>query len=390
MEADRGGRGAAFAVFLLALGSAWGAGNVGGVVTDLGSEFEISLATVGVLSGTLLLGFAVIGTLATPAIAERVGIVRAMALAALLCAAGNVLFAVAPDVALLAGGRAVAGLGLGVAVVVGPVFARATGGLGLVALFGAAIQLGIAGGLGTGAILGDLDVDWRVTFLLSAAVALSPLPFLAGREDVRYEAAGRGGGFVRFAARTPEVWRLGALFVSIFSVPLILGSWLVHYLSVDNGIAPATAGILAFVLFGVSAAAREAGGRLPADRVRPGLVAGGSTFLAALGLVILAVDDSVAFSAVAVLAAGIGFALPYGISLVRAQELWPSEPTEPVALMAIVGTLIPVPLVPLIGSLLDSGDGTGVFLALAAFAAFAGALNLRAPPPHESRRISTG
>jgi hypothetical protein len=78
-----------------------------------------------------------------------------------------------------------------------------------------------------------------------------------------------------------------------------------------------------------------------------------------------------------VLAAGIGFALPYGIAIVQAQRLYPSEPTEPVALVSLVSTVVPVPLVPLIGSLLDDGYGAEVFLALAALVALASALNLR-------------
>ena len=39
----------------------------------------------------------------------------------------------------LVAGRAITGFGLGVAIVAGPVFARATGGVERVALFGAAV-----------------------------------------------------------------------------------------------------------------------------------------------------------------------------------------------------------------------------------------------------------
>jgi predicted MFS family arabinose efflux permease len=371
-----GGRGSGLATFLAALGAAWSVGNVGAVVGELGPEFDISLATIGVLSGTLLFGFSVPGTLLAPVIAERLTIVRTMIAAALLCALGNLLFAVAPGVAGLVVGRAISGFGLGLAVVAGPVFAGATGGVGRVALFGAAIQLGVAGGLGVGAILGDLGVDWRLTFLLSAAVALSALPLLVGRAGPSY-ARKAGGGFVKLALRRPRVWRLGALFIAVFSVPLILGSWLVHFLSVDNGLAAATAGVLSFVMFGVSAAAREEGGRLAQRGVSPALLVGAAPFLAAAGLAILALDDSLGFALVAVVAAGVGFALPYGLAIVQAQRLYPSEPTEPVALVTLVGTTIPVPLVPLIGSLLDDGNGAEVFLGLAALVALAGALNLR-------------
>jgi predicted MFS family arabinose efflux permease len=371
-----GGRGEGLAVFLVALAASWTVGNVGAVVGDLSREFEISLATVGLLSGTLLLGFSVPGTVLAPLIAERITIVRTMIVASLLCAIGNIVFAVTPVFAGLVVGRAIAGFGLGMSVVAGPVFARATGGVGRVALFGAAIQLGIAGGLGVGAILGDLDVDWRVTFAISAGVAFSPLPLLIGRTGPSYVRRA-GSGFVKLALRSSRVWRLGALFIAVFSVPLILGSWLVHYLSVDSGLAAATAGALGFVMFGVSAAAREEGGRLAQRGVSHALLIGGAPLLAAIGLVILAIDDSFGFAVVAVFAAGIGFALPYGPAVVQAQRLYPSEPTEPVALVTLVGTMVPVPLVPLIGSLLDDGYGPEVFLVLAALVAAAGALNLR-------------
>jgi predicted MFS family arabinose efflux permease len=373
--ADRDVSGGA-AAFLVALGAAWSVGNVGAVVGQLSDEFDISLTTVGLLSGTILLGFSVPGTILAPMLAERIGIVRTIVVAALLVAAGNVLFALTPVFAGLVVGRAVTGFGLGLAVVAGPVFAGRTGGVARVALFGAAIQLGVAGGLGLGAVLGDYGVDWRVTFLLSAAIALSPLPFLIKREDIAYERGG-GTGFVRLAVRSTRVWRLATLFVAVFAVPLILGSWLVHYLNVDKGLAAATAGTLSFVMYGVSAAAREAGGTLARRGVSPALLAGGAPFLATAGLALLAVESSLALAWVAVVLAGIGFAIPYGIGIVEAQRLYPSEPTEPVALVTLVGTAVPVPLVPVVGSLLDAGYGTEVFLGLAVVVAVGGALNLR-------------
>ena len=272
MVPDREDRRAGIATFLLALGAAWTVGNVGGSVAPLTEEFDISLATLGLLSGTLLLGFSVPGTLLAPTIGERFGIVRTMTFAAALCAVGNLVFAASPDFAVLVIGRALSGFALGLAVVHGPVFARATGGVVRVAAFGAAIQLGIAGGLGLSAVLSDAGVDWRFTFLLSALVAASPVPTLLRHEEISYERGG-GTGFLRPALRSARVWRLGALFISIFSVPLILGSWLVHYLEVDSGLATATAGVLSFVMFGVSAAARGAGGRLAQRESSPALLA---------------------------------------------------------------------------------------------------------------------
>ena len=83
MEGGSADRGAGVAAFLLAVGAAWSVGNVGAVVTDLSSEFDLSLTTVGLLSGTLLLGFSVPGTLLAPLAGERIGIARTMIAAVL-------------------------------------------------------------------------------------------------------------------------------------------------------------------------------------------------------------------------------------------------------------------------------------------------------------------
>jgi hypothetical protein len=45
--------------------------------------------------------------------------------------------------------------------------------------------------------------------------------------------------------------------------------------------------------------------------------------------------------------------------------------------MSLVGTLIPVGLIPLVGSLLDEGVGPEVFGVIAGFVLFAGLINLR-------------
>ena len=79
---------------------------------------------------------------------------------------------------------------------------------------------------------------------------------------------------------------MGALFIAVFTVPLTLGSWIVHYLSVDNGLAAGVAGVLSFVMFGVSAAAREEGGKLARRGVSPVLLVGVTPLLATVGLAI--------------------------------------------------------------------------------------------------------
>jgi predicted MFS family arabinose efflux permease len=374
-SAPRPGARSVAIVFLIAATASWNVGNVGGVVADLSRDFDISLASIGLLSGSLLLGFSALGTVTAPEIISRIGILRSMMVAVALGIVGNLVFAVSDSYAVFAIGRAVTGVGLGITVVAGPVYARGRGGVGLVALFGAAIQFGIAGGLGIGAVLSDAGVDWRIIFVLSAALAVVLFPLLVGAESIEYKTKA-GGGFVRLAIRSSRVWRIAALFIAVFAVPLVLGSWLVRYLSVDNSLAVGTAGILSFLMFGISGAARELGGKLAERGVSVGLLLGATPWLATAGLLILALDDSLGFAVIAVLLAGIGFAIPYGPAIIQAQKLYPADPAEPVALVSLVGTAVPVPLVPIIGSLLNDGYGTEVFIALAAIVAVAALLNM--------------
>jgi fucose permease len=388
MDADRGNvrsgppgarhrdwRGAV-AVLLLGTGLAWAAGNVGPVVADLQAAFGISLASIGVLSGTLLYIPMVVGILLAPAFAERVGLVRAMVVGCLLGAVGSLLFALASGYVALAAGRILSGLGLGIAGVLGPVFARASGGVRRVGIFGAAFQLGIAGGLGVGGLLGDLGAEWRVGFFVSAAVALSAIPFLVGGEGVVELGRGRRG-FWGAAARSGEVWRLGALFTAMFAVPLTLGAWFVHYITEDGGLAVALAGGFAFLLFGVSALMRTVGARLAARGIPPALLTGASPALAAIGLVAIAVDRSPLVVAVAMVLLGAGFALPYATMMTEAQKLFPAEPAKPTALLTMAGTAVAVAAIPVMGAVLAAGAGAEAFVVLAVFVALAGLVNLR-------------
>src|SRR5262249_59107073 len=85
---------------------------------------------------------------------------------------GNVLFAVGGTVGVLATGRVFAGLAFGVAAVFVPVYARAKGGVKMVGLFGAGLTLGVAAALFLGSVLEGAGVDWRVAFVITAALEI--------------------------------------------------------------------------------------------------------------------------------------------------------------------------------------------------------------------------
>ncbi len=367
----------ALAVFLFSAGSSWGAGNVGPIVPELSADFDLSLASVGLISGTIFY----IGTLAGlgigPKLAERVGVVQGMRISCMLVGVGCLILAVSPGFYVLAAGRLVAGVGLGVIATLGPVFGRQVGGVRGVGVFGGSFQMGIALGLGAGSVLADLDVDWRVGFLISAAMGFSALAVLRRNDGVAMELS--GGGFLKAAVGSVPVYRLALLFIAMFTAPLTLGAWLVHFLSVQGGMQLAIAGALGFVLFAASGLLRFVGARLDAAGVPGWVLAGLTPMLATIGIAAIAFDQSIGVALPAVVAIAAGFALPYAVMIVAAQRLWPQEPADPIALMTAFGSGIPIALIPIFGAALAGGHGKEAFLGLAAFIAIAGLLNARLP-----------
>src|SRR5215472_4942822 len=168
-------RGRWLCLILLGVGVGWGAGNIGPVVGPLTEQFGVSLGAVGLLSGTVYFAAVLVATPLVVPLAARVGVVRAAAAAAVVMAAGHVVFALSPVFAGLLAARVVVGAGAGLALVAGPVLARELGGVRLLGLLGGAITLGIATALGLGSVLQDAGVDWRIGFAVSAAICASPL-----------------------------------------------------------------------------------------------------------------------------------------------------------------------------------------------------------------------
>jgi predicted MFS family arabinose efflux permease len=376
----------ALAVVLLAAGTSWNAGNIGPVTSTLSEEFSVSLTAVGLLSGTVFFAGIVVATVLAPPLAKRVGVAGASRLACVLCGAGNVLFAATPWFAGLVAGRALIGGGLGLALVLGPIFAREFGGVRLLGVFGAGVTLGMAAALGIGSVLEDVGVEWRVAFVLSAFVGVIAIPFLparmeSGAPDRHTE------GLLGEMLRSGGLWRVAMVYVGSFGVQLIVGAWLIHYLTAGDGMAISLAGLLAFVMFGVSAAARDLGGALSARGVSPVILVGVAPLLATLGLVMIGIDRSFAVALPAVVLMGIGFSTPYAVMMDEAQRLFPQQPLAPITVLQLAANAIPMVVIPVVGAALASGSGEAALFALAAFCGLAGAANFKpAAPPATTRR----
>ncbi len=368
------------AIFLLAAGTAWNGGNVGPAVSQLTESFSVTLSAVGLLSGTVLFAAVVAASLVTPMLSDRLGPAFGAKLAALLCGAGNVIFAAGPTYGWLIGGRVVAGLGLGISLVLGPAVARAAGGVRLLGVFGAGIMLGVAAALGVGGALAEAGIDWRVAFAVSAVLGFSSLPLLPANVEVAPPGARRPGDLRRLVRSLPE-WRLLLLFVAILAVPLVISAWFNHYLITEGGVGAGLAGLLAFSLFGLCTAVRVAGGRLSDRRASPLILAGLAPLVAAAGVALFALKPTLVGAIASIVLMGPGFAFPYATMFDEGERLLADDPVLSLTFLTAGANATPILAIPLVGGALANGNGEGAFLILAAFVALSGVANLRPAVP---------
>lgn len=351
---------------------------MGPVTTAIADQFSIGLGVVGVLAGTVFFAGLVLGKVLVRRLAAAGTVEGTARLASLASGAGNALFAVSPVLAGLYAGRLVAGIGLGLAVVLGPAIARQLGGTRLTGVFGASVTLGIAAALGLGSLLREAGVDWRLDFAISALLGLSAIPLLPSRTGVP-DPPRAGRGFGRRALRTANGWRLTLLFTAVLGIPYALGAWLIHFLVEVDGIATGLAGVLAFAMYGLLATTREVGARLARPR-RIGSLTGLAALAGAVGLLMLATGSEAA-ALPGLLLAGVGLGLPYATMYDEAARSYPQAPVAPIAFFTMGGNLFPLVAVPLVGSALASGEGELAFAVLAAVLGLAGLASLRPAVP---------
>jgi DHA1 family inner membrane transport protein len=370
-------------VFLIGLGAAWNAGNVGPVVGQIAGEYDVTLGQVGLMSGSLFcIGVSTAG-FAGSWISERVSVIGGLRLCCFVCLAGNLLVAVAPDFWLALFARILTGLGLGLAFLFGGVYARHEGGDKLIGLFGAGITLGIAFALGIGGVMEDLGVDWRWAFVLSALVGASALPLLPRHSEAEAPKHEPLREVLTQAFTSSGFWRLQGIAIPAFSIPIVIGAWFVHYLVTEGDVAPGAAGLIAFVVFACSAVSRDVGGQLLARGTPHGVLSFGGLALGAAGIAVLAWDPSVAGGLASAVLMGVGLSLPYAVVYDEGVRVLPDSAVGGLGATQAMSNSFPIFVTPLLGSALASGDGTEAWLAVAAFVLLGGVLNARPAVPPE-------
>jgi hypothetical protein len=126
---------------------------------------------------------------------------------------------------------------------------------------------------------------------------------------------------------------------------------------------------------------RDVAGRMTAAGASPSMLVIVGLAVGAAGLVLLGQGSSAAIALVAVALMGVGLSLPYPLYYDEAERVLPDRPVGSLGLMQVGAGLFPIPVIPLFGAALASGDADLAFASLAAFALLTLVLNARPPVP---------
>ncbi len=370
-------------VFLLGACATWNAGNIGPITGSLVADFDVSLTTIGLISGTFFFAGVAAAGLAGAEIARRIPLAVGLRASCALIAAGNVIAAASPILVGVVGGRIVVGVGVGLTFLFGGAFARAEGGLRALGIYGAGITLGVALALGIGGLLEEVGLDWRLSLLLAALIGLIPLPFIPREAPTVAPRTEPTEGVFAEAAKLIPFWRLQLLGISTLGVPLVIGVWLIAYLGIEEGLGVGEAGAISFALFGLSAASRYLGGVASARGAPPGAVALFGCLVGAAGIAVIGVGDGVGWAIVGVVLLGVSISVPASLVYDEGENVLPGRPLGGLGLIVTGANAAPIVAIPLVGAAIGSGDGDLAFLALAAFVALSGLANAvpAAPDP---------
>jgi nitrate/nitrite transporter NarK len=349
--------------------------NHGPVLELISGEFALDAASAGAIATAFFLGGATL-MLFGGTVADRRGArsaVTAGFLVTCLSTVGCGLFA--PTYPALLAWRFVGGLGGGFAFAAGAAYTRGVfAGRGqhvAQGLYGASFLAGSASTLIYMPLLAGADGDWQRAYLVSGLAVLGIFVAwwrLAPPGPQPTAASGRETG-LRPALRTRNSWLLALCHMCGFGLAMVLGTWVVTYVTRGYGLSLAVAGLLGSLVLVVGIVARSSGGVIlergvpPIRLIRLGLA------LAMVGLATMAVAGHLALAMVGLVAAGLGVGLPYAAVFNGAAASVPASPASAQAFVGWGGIMTAIIGPPLVGELLDvTGGFTGGFLAIAMFA----------------------
>jgi fucose permease len=344
----------------------WNIASLGAVATRLSHAYDVRLATVGLF---VTVQFVVHMAMQIPGgrMADRFGAQRAALLGLVVIAAGNAISLVDPAVALAFAGRAVVGLGTGIAFVSGSDYIRARGGSPFQqGVYGSASVL--APGIAL-AIVPAID-GFRAPYETAVVVVALAFVVLASAPRAARTARHAGERIRGDLFRDRRLYHFGAIHALSFGFSVVVGNWVVTLLE-HHGQSKGAASAVGSLTLLLGFFTRIAGGSIlsrptAARWVAGSLVAGGAAAVALATPLPLA--GFVAASAVVGLAAGIPFAMAFsGAAAAR-----PDAPGAAVGFVNALASFVIVVGTPLVGLTFSlPGDGRIGFVAMGILAALA-------------------
>jgi nitrate/nitrite transporter NarK len=208
---------------------------------------------------------------------------------------------------------------------------------------------------------------WRGGFLVTASVATAAWLFWmlwAPASKSRQYPTGSFAGMIT----NSQLWLLGLVQMASFGLVLVVSSWITTFLRQGLHIDPVSAGAVGSIALMLGIVMRPLGGVLVRwMNVRPLLFI--SVALSAAGCFMLArTEDSVAWTALAIVCIGVGCGCPYAALFTRAAALYPGRAGAAMGLVNMLGIVMILVAPPLIGRLVDwTGSFQSSFFSLGVF-----------------------
>lgn len=350
--------------------------NHGPVLGLISGEFGLDAASAGALATAFFLGSAATmlwgGSFADRR-GARLGVTGGFLLVPLSMIACGTL---SPTYPLLLAWRFVGGAGGGFAFAAGAAYTRGVfGGRGqhlAQGLYGASFLAGSGSTLVFMPFLAGADGDWRRAYLVSGLVALA-IWFAWWRLAPAGPAAAAGTGRqlgLGPALRSRNGWLLALCHNCGFGLAMVLGTWVVTYVTRGFGLPLAVAGGFGSLVLVVGILGRTGGGLLLERGLAPIRLIRLALGLAVVGLVTMALAGGLAVALAGLIVTGAGIGLPYAAVFNGAAASVPSSPASAQAFVGWGGGWAAVVAPPLVGGLLDlTGGLASGFLLLAGFTA---------------------
>ncbi|MGI9557420.1 MAG: MFS transporter [Solirubrobacterales bacterium] len=379
------------AAALLGLTAGWTVANVGSIAAETAAAYGVGLATVGLFATAQFLMHLVMQLPAGRA-TDRFGASRIAFLGLAVIGAGAVVAMIEPEPTLAFIGRAMTGVGTGLAFVAGVDYVRAVGGSPLMqGLFGGLSRGG--GGLAI-AIVPQFEsaLGWRAPYVTLLPMVIAGMIMLAAAPSSLVEAKHRDSGRtpMRLLLGDTRLYRLAAVYAASLGLSVVVANWAVEIITVHSGASLGTAGAIGAITLMVTVGTRPLGGWILHRHSRHVRAAvGASLVCGALGAAALLFGEPLWLAALGGVLLGIGGGIPFAPSFTGAAVTRPEAPAAAVGFVNSASALVVVAGTPLLGLTFSlPGDGRLGFAIVAvlwvvALAALPPRRVLGAPPEND-------